>query len=277
MKSKKLIAFLCTSILTYASISSASACTMIYVGKGASDDGSSYVARSEDLSKGKNKIFQVHQAETHAIGDMYKGTTKFTMPYPEKTYRYTMVRDDEAKESFAEAGFNENGVAVTATVSTGAKSEVKTADPFIDTGITEEDLGTVLLSQSTSAKNAIEILAGILDKYGAGEGNSLIVSDQKEAWFMEIVSGHQYAAIVLPEDKVAVIPNMMMLGDISTYSPEKIIKSANLEKLAVDNKFAVYDDTLNTKFNVAKSYGRAYSSGSTYRVWGGANLLNPNY
>ncbi|MEG1637998.1 MAG: C69 family dipeptidase, partial [Erysipelotrichaceae bacterium] len=87
----------------------------------------------------------------------------FTMPYPEKTYRYTMVRDDEAKESFAEAGFNENGVAVTATVSTGAKSEVKTADPFIDTGITEEDLGTVLLSQSTSAKNAIEILAGILD------------------------------------------------------------------------------------------------------------------
>ncbi|MEF9961496.1 MAG: C69 family dipeptidase [Erysipelotrichaceae bacterium] len=285
MKCKKLTAVLFTSILSFASISTASACTMVYVGKDASEDGSSYVARSEDLNEGKNKIFAVHQGETHAAGEMYQGITKFTMPYPEKTFRYTMVRDDDPTECFAEAGFNENGVAVTATVSTKAKASIvgdkKTnvigIDPFEKAGITEDDMGSILLSQATSAKHAMELLASIIDQYGAGEGNSLIVSDQKEAWFMEIVSGHQYVAIVLPENKVAVVSNMMMLGDISVYPADKIIKSKDLEKLAVDNNFAVYEDAEKTQFNLAKSYRKELIEKNTYRIWGGANLLNPAY
>lgn len=281
MNLKRIAAVLFTSMFAYGSISSVSACTMIYVGSDVSDDGSSIVARSEDSAKNHNKMFKVHPAEDHAAGAMFTDMTGFTMPLPSHTYRYTLVQDDYTDdgtpdaEGFSEAGYNENGVSLTATVSTSYNASIKAQDKLVGgTGITEESMTAVVLSQATSARNAIEILANVVDTYGAGECNTVMASDQNEVWYMEIVSGHQYAAIKMPTNKVAVIPNMMMLGEIASYPATDVIKSAKLEQTAIDAGTAKYDDQ--NRFLVAKSYMSGYSSGNTYRVWGGKNLLAPS-
>ncbi len=281
MNLKRIAAVLFTSMFAYGSISSVSACTMIYVGSDVSDDGSSIVARSEDSSKYHNKMFKVHPAEDHAAGAMFTDMTGFTMPLPSHTYRYTLVQDDYTDagtpeaEGFSAAGYNENGVSLTATVSTRYNNSIKGQDPLVaDTGITEESMTGVLLSQATSARQGVELMASILDKYGAGECNIIMFSDQNEVWYMEILSGHQYAAVKMPTDKVAVIPNMMMLGEIASYPAGDVIKSANLEKTATDAGTAKYDDQ--NRFLVARSYTSGYTSSNTYRVWGGKNLLAPS-
>lgn len=281
MNLKRIAAVLLTSMFAYGSISSVSACTMVYVGSDVSDDGSSIIARSEDSAKNHNKMFKVHPAEDHAAGAMFTDMTGFTMPLPSHTYRYTLVQDDYTDdgtpdaEGFSAAGYNENGVSLTATVSTSYHSKIKALDPLVrGTGITEESMTGVLLSQATSARQGVELMAHIVETYGAGECNTIMFSDQNEAWYMEIVSGHQYAAIKMPTDKVAVIPNMMMLGEIASYPAGDVIKSAKLEQTAVDAGTAQYD--AQGHFLVAKSYMSGYSAGNTYRVWGGKNLLAPS-
>ena len=155
---------------------SASACCGLYVGSQESVNGSTYVGRSEDIGKLYDKVFEVRPAADHAQGEMYEDTYGFSMPYPAHTYRYTVLRDsieqgesvvDEngnlAREAYGEVGMNENGVAVSATVSTSYNENAKAADPLVDTGICEISLTSVILMSAESARDGVEKLAAIME------------------------------------------------------------------------------------------------------------------
>lgn len=94
-------------------------CMGVYVGKEVSENGSSYIGRSEDIRVGHTKIFTVHPAEDHEPGAIFEDAYGFSMPYPEHTYQYTLAKDSplfgEGEEPYAEVGINENEVAMTAT------------------------------------------------------------------------------------------------------------------------------------------------------------------
>lgn len=274
MRFKKLMSAvaIATALMVGGSVT-ASACTGLYVGKDVSTTGNAYVGRSEDIGKRYNKIFTVHPAEDHEPGSMYPTLQGFTMPYPAHTYRYTMAKDSPLmensppndEETFAEVGMNENGVAVSATVTINANTAARSADPYVrkvqestgSAGISEISMGTVLLSQATSARHAVEILAGIIDTYGAYESNSLLFSDSNETWYFENLAGHQYAAIKMPDDKVAVMPNMSLLGVIDVTDKENVVVSPNLVSLAEENGFLSTD--ADGKINVANTYGNGLS------------------
>lgn len=286
---KQLGAALLTVTIAASSCIGASACCGLYVGSEKSANGSTYVGRSEDIGKLYDKVFDVHQAADHAEGEMYEDTYGFTMPFPAHTYRYTVMRDsynagetmqDEngsyIGEAYGEVGVNENGVAVSATVSTYLPS--CETDPLLDTGICEISLNSVILMQATSARDGVEKLAAIIDEYGAGEYNSLTISDANEVWDFEILSGHQYAAYRMPADKVSVNPNRLIMREINVADTENVIASENLIKLAQDNGFLVSsqldsEDEV-TKIDVAKSYGKDIGKFDS-RYWQGVNYLNP--
>jgi len=262
-------------------VNSALACTGFYVGADETDDGYTYYGRSEDYSCDYPKVFEVREAADHAAGEMYEDVYGFSCPYPAHTLRFTAVRDSLEQEeggdagiSYAAAGQNEAGVAMTATVSTYENDMVDTYDPLVDTGICEISMVTLVLQEATSAKNGIEILANIVDTYGAGECNIIFISDATETWYMEIVSGHQYAAMKLPSNKCAIVPNMMMMGQISTNSAD-MITSAELVSLPAENGFLVNEGEEDQySINVAKTYSCGYGDHSTFRYWQGLYFLN---
>lgn len=132
-------------------------------------------------------------------------------------------------------------------------------------------IAEVVLTQCKTAKEGVELLASIIDKQGAGEGNIILLADQKEAWYMEILSGHQYAAIKMPTDKVAVVPNFFMLGKIDVNDKDVIV-SKNLVSLPKEHDFLVEEDGM---INVEQTYGEPHAEHSTYRAWGGQTYLNP--
>lgn len=279
---KKLLYVTLALVLALSSISSAFACTGLYVGSEVSANGSTYMGRSEDMGDLYGKVFGVEPAKDWEEGAMYTDAYGFSMPYPSHTYAYTYVRDSvnygetvttpEGVPSiaYAEIGQNEKGVSVTATVSTGNNAAAKAADPLVSTGICEISVTSILLGSAATAKEAVDLLADVIDTYGAGECNSLMISDSSETWYFEIVSGHQYAAIKMPADKVSAQPNIMLLGVIDVTDTENVVVSENLVKLAEDNGFLVTDE--NGNINVSKTYGGVSSVSSRY--WQGVNYVN---
>ena len=122
IKKKKIEALVLAGTMAMGSSMQAFACMGVYVGKEVSENGSSYIGRSEDIGVGHTKIFTVHPAEDHEPGAIFEDAYGFSMPYPEHTYQYTLAKDSplfgEGEEPYAEVGINENEVAMTATVST---------------------------------------------------------------------------------------------------------------------------------------------------------------
>ena len=219
----------------------ASACTGVYVGKDVSEDGSVIIARTEDIQSANSKRFIVHPAEDHDEGEAYTDAFKLSVPYPEHTFRYTATPASGKRgigdTPYGAAGFNELGVAATSTITAYPNSKAIAADPYTETGLHELSANDLILSRATSARHGIEIIAQIIDEYGSGEGNIIMTADETEAWYMEIYTGHQYAAIKLPDDMAAVIPNAYMLGEIDIESKDVIV-SENLVKLAKDKNFS---------------------------------------
>lgn len=289
-KFKKAIPLIMALLLVLGSFSSAFACTGVYVGSAVTENGSSYMGRSEDIGDRYGKVFGVAESKTITDETVFEDTYGFSMKYsdldfdyPEKTYTYTYVRDsykygetmqdadgNYVGEAYAEAGQNEKGVSMTATVSTKYNNKAKAADPLKGTGICEISMTSIMLGGAATAKEAVEILAEIIDKYGAGECNSIMISDAKETWYFEIVSGHQYAAVKLPADKVSVQPNIMLLGVIDVNDTENVIASEKLISMPQEEGFLVTDES--GKIDVLKTYGTA--TGSNKRYWQGLFYFN---
>lgn len=283
---KKIVSLSLALLLAMSSITSAWACTGIYVGSESSANGSTYMGRSEDIGNLYGKQFGVAPAQDWPEGAVYKDTYGFQMPYPAHTYAYTYVKDapeygetmtDESGnpvgEAYGEAGQNEMGVSISATVSTYYNQDAKAADPLTDNGICEISLLSVLLGGASTAKEAVDLLASILDEYGSGECNSLMIADSQETWYFEIVSGHQYAAIKLPADKVSVQPNITLLGVIDVEDTANVVASPALVTLAKDNGFLETDE--NGCIDVAKTYAAEDSGKGQYsRYWQGLFYVN---
>lgn len=252
----------------------AHACTGVYVGKDVSADGSVIIARTEDIASANSKRFIVHPAQDHAEGECYTDAYGMSVPYPEHTYRYSATPASEhrgiGKTPYGAAGFNELGVAATSTITAYPNEKAISADPFVKNGLHELSANDIILSRATSARHGIEIVAEIVDKYGSGEGNIIMTADENEAWYMEIYTGHQYAAIKLPTDMAAVIPNAYMLGEIDVDSPDVIV-SENLVNLAKANRFLV---ETNGKINLRKTYSEKEKDSNAIRIWGGQRLLH---
>ncbi len=283
---KKILPVFLALLLVITNATNVFACTSIYVGDELSENGSTYIGRSEDVDDVYGKVYSVAPSRTIKDGELYEDAYGFVMDYkaidfdyPTTTYRFTFVRDSYLYEEgqvdengkyygqpYGAAGQNEKGLAMTATVSTKYNNDAKAADPLLDTGLCELSLVSVILAGAANAREAVELLAAIVDKYGAGECNQILFSDPNETWVFDIVAGHQYAAVKLPKDKVGVNPNIMILGVIDVTDTENVVASENLVKLAKDNGFLETDE--NGNIHVAKTYAlENQGTGQRTRYW----------
>lgn len=271
MKLKILLSALVLSLSTAAG---AYACTGFYVGKDVSADGSVMIARTEDMTSSNSKRFIIHPAKDHAEGTYYTDAHGLKVKNPAHTYRYSALPGSASRHigeaPFGAAGFNELGVAATSTITAYPNEKVLSLDPFTENGLYELSANDLILSRASTAREGIKIIAAIVDEHGSGEGNIIMVADKNEAWYMEILSGHQYAAIKLPNDMAAVIPNAYMLGEFDITS-EDVIYSKDLVNLPKTNGFL---KQTNGKINIRETYSEPKKDSNTIRIWGGLRKLH---
>ena len=263
--SKKLLISLLTVILTLAvTIVAASACTMVYVGSDLTQDGSTYMARSEDYSNSYNKVAYVSPAGNYKQGEVYNGCYGFTHTFSHDTYAYTATSDDNfvgpgnetgkcpncgsthKHTPMEECGCNEKGVSVSAMVTLSANSAVKIADKMVSGGMCESDMTTILLSEAATAKEGVDLLISIYDTVGAEERSGVLIGDQKEVWYVENYTGHQYIAVKLSSGMIAISPNMGAIGLVDLDDTDNVIASEGIISVAKAANSYVGDEEANT-------------------------------
>ena len=259
---------------------SALACTGVYVGKDVSDQGTYIIARSEDQSQSDyNKMFMVQPRVDNVPGRTILDTaTGFEIPLPDTTYQYTYVPDYTRGEDGMYPGSctNEFGVSITATVSTSTCDAWREADPFVEPGLREAILAAAVAAVATSARDAVDVLLEYVDTYGSEEGNTVMITDQSEAWIVEIYGGHHYCAMKMPDDKVAVYGNQNMIGlvDPNATPEDGYIYSDGLFELIDQLGLAVKEGEL---YHLAKSVtNNTRTDNSNMRNWGGMTILAPS-
>ena len=266
-------------------IQAVQACCGFIIGRQLTKDGTTLFGRTEDYpyypNGGKhNKNYVVVDAKTYNEGDQIEDESNgFTYPHAANEMKYTATYDsargDGSNGAFGEHGFNEAGVSMTATVTAIPNKKVLTTDPLKADGLPESAMLDVILPRVKTAREGVELLAKVIEEKGSAEGNVVVFADQNETWYMEILSGHQYVAVKVPEDKYAVFANTYYLGHVDLNDTENVIASKDVEKVAKES--GNYKTDKDGNFHIAKSYGpEKYAEGDRSRTYAGITLLDPD-
>lgn len=274
---------------------SASACTTIFLGGNLTADGAPIVARSEDYTNSRAKMFYISPAGEYKEGQLYIGCREygaFEWTWTHDSYRFVAFKADNEFDglcpecgepghpSYTESGTNEKGVTVSATESISGNKKVNKIDPLrqdkIDgkVGIEESDIPTVILSEAASAREGVDLLLRIYDEYGSYYGSGLFIADQNEIWYIENTTGTQYIALKLHDDLVFLEPNMAIIGRVDLDDPNIIASERLIEVAKLAGTF-IGDEKENI-IDFRGSYGSIKPS-SKDRLSNGLNFVNKNY
>ncbi|OUP09151.1 C69 family dipeptidase [Collinsella sp. An2] len=216
------------------------ACTTILIGKNASYDGSTIIARNEDSPNGQFEPKRMHVVSREEQPRVYTSVeSHLTIELPEEPMRYTSVPDALPGHGvWAAAGFNERNVAMTATETITSNERVLGADPLVvytpargtegedgyvpevPGGIGEEDMVTLVLPYMTSARDGVRRLGALLERYGTYEMNGIAFSDVDEIWWLETVGGHHWIAKRVPDDAYVTMPNQLGIDSFDLADAE---------------------------------------------------------
>ncbi len=265
------------------------ACTTILVGKNAGNDGSTMIARNDDGHFDVKKLVVVEPKDqvkkyTSKIG-------KLTIEdLPENPLRYTMIPNvDTSSGVWPASGVNAYGVGMTATETITSNPRVKGADPYVvpheengkqmPGGLGEEDLVLLVLPYIRSAREGVERLGALLEKYGTYEPNGIAFNDPDEIWWLETIGGHHWIARRVPDDAYVMMPNQFGLDNFDfedAYGAKKEnMCSPDLREFVEKNHLALDQGK---KFNPRLAFGSKADSDHVYntpRAWYMMRYFNP--
>lgn len=209
-------------------------CTTLLVGKKASIDGSTMIARNEDSGSGSEPQKFVVITPERQGNEFYAVLSDCRISLPAKSLRYTSTPEaDESQGVWAASGINEENIAMTATETITTNSRVLAIDPYVEDGIGEADFVSIVLPYIHSAKEGVLRLGELLETYGTYEANGIAFSDAEEIWYMETIGGHHWAAVRIPDDAYVVAPNRLNI-DHFDFASEMTLCSQDLEQLIED-------------------------------------------
>ncbi|NEG89155.1 C69 family dipeptidase [Bifidobacterium aerophilum] len=234
-------------------------CTTILVGKSASYDGSTIIARDDDSGSGRYDPKRFVAVAPSDQPRHYRSVLSHVeIDLPDDPCRYSIVPNVLPNRGvLAEAGANEHNVAMSATETISVNERVAAADPFVELvpavgepgkdgyepeqpgGIGEEDIITLVLPYVKTAREGVLRLGELLETYGTYESNGVIISDVDEIWYVETIGGHHWIARRVPDDCYATIPNQLGIDDfdLSDAFGEQLeyLCSADLREFIADH------------------------------------------
>lgn len=258
-------------------------CTTLLVGKNASYDGSTMIARNEDSVAGsfdEKKLIVVHPEEQPVH---YQSIlSKVQIELPENPMRYTAMPSAHGKNGiWAAAGVNEANVSMTATETITSNPRVLGADPLVENGIGEEDIVTITLPYIHSAKEGVIRLGYLHETYGTYEMNGIAFSDVNEIWWFETIGGHHWMARRVPDDCYVVMPNQLGIDsfdfDDAYGKQENYMCCPDLKEFVEKNHLDLNPDG---PFDPRLAFGSHSDSDHIYntpRAWIMLRCLNPSF
>ena len=233
-------------------------CTTILVGKKASYNGATIIARNDDSGAGHftpKKYVVIHPEEQPTIYQSVLSHVKIELP--EHPMRYTaMPNAVDGEGVWAACGVNEAKVAMTAT-------ETITSNPYIH-----------------SAREGVIRLGSLLEQYGTYEMNGIAFQDKDEIWWLETIGGHHWMAGRVPDDVYVVMPNQLGLDTFdledALTTQKDYMCSKDLQEFIEENHLNL---SLDGSLNPRDAFGSHDDSDHVYntpRAWFMERYLNPH-
>lgn len=210
-------------------------CTNFLITKGASADGSVIIS---------------YAADSHVLyGELYYWPAR-TWPddamlsiYEWDTGKY-LGEIKQAKQTYTVVGnINEFQVAIGETTFGGRKELAKQPGAIMDYG----SLMYIALQRSKTAREAIAVIAQLMDEYGYySTGESFSIADKNEVWIMEIIGkgeGHKgavWVALLIPDGYVSAHANHARIRTFPLANGKTSITSKELHKIHDKKVTCVY-------------------------------------
>jgi len=147
------------------------ACTTVLVGKKANIAGSTIIARNCDAEVCNVPVKFVVVPAKSEKQTFHSYVTGLDIPLPENALRYQMAPfvDYKIHGQFGECGINSENVAMSATESLYGNPQVLGLDPLVSNGIGEDALLSIVLPFIHSARDGVQYLGKLIEKYGSHE------------------------------------------------------------------------------------------------------------
>lgn len=262
---KKLFLIILTVLLSYGK---ADSCTNLLITPGASADGSAMVSYSADSHTRYGTL--VHfPAATYPKGTMVKiyewGKDRYLGEIPQVEKTYAVI-----------GNMNEHQLIIGESTWGGVESQFDPAG-ILDYG----SLIYLALQRAKTAREAIEVITTLADKYGyASTGESISIADTKEVWILEMIGrapkmvngtntnkGLVWVAVRLPDGTISAHANQARITTFPLNDPENCLYSKDVISHAREQGLYKGSDK---DFSFADTYGPADAStirGCDARVW----------
>ncbi len=238
------------------------ACTNVIVTKGASGNNSNMIAYTCDGEF--HPHLRTTPAQDHEPGDSltiynYRGKELGSIAQVSHTYKVLGYHN-----------MNEFQVAMGETTFTG-REELQDTKAFLHYWT----LMNIALQRSKTAREAIEVMTGLVAEYGySSTGESFSIADKNEAWLMEMIgmgpgnTGAVWVAIKIPDGTICAHANRSRIGEFSMDDPENCIYSSNVISFAEEKGY--YNPESDGPFRFNDVYDPATPASLRYcesRVW----------
>ena len=290
---KKLISALALALALVMMMSSALACTCYGIGKDVMVDGSTVITHTCDSTSDDFRLWIIPEMEggegvmrdivlnANTWGDWsdYPNTKNYgsgiivgEMPQPENTYQYLHTNYSV---------INENGVAMgesTCSIDRSTEYGQKVYELLIknSTGIIDcYQAQHVALERATTAREAVQIIADMVEEYGwYGYAENINICDGNETWIMEVYGQDLWCAFRVPDNAFFVCANRARINQIDFNDPENYMWAENLVSFAEEN--GLYNAETDGDFAPAKTYAPNNKPYSTRREWRALSLVAPS-
>ena len=252
-----------------------SECTTIIIGQEQTADGSMIVARSEDWDAMEAKNYEIFEATDNGPREFVAKDSPFRCELPEKALGYSALSPYNLHGHWGSAGFNTAGVGMSATESIFSSDEILKHDPLVENGVAENSVFNITLPYVHTAREGVERLGMLIEKYGIAEGFGIGFVDSKEIWYLETACGHRWLACRMPKDQYFVTGNQSRFRTYDPNDKENYLASADLIEFA--EKHGLYNPAQGA-FDFHEAYARDIKLDTTYnypRVWGLQQFFSP--
>ena len=252
-----------------------SECTTIIIGQEQTADGSMIVARSEDWDAMEAKNYEIFEGTDNGPREFVAKDSPFRCELPEKALGYSALSPYNLHGHWGSAGFNTAGVGMSATESIFSSDEILKHDPLVENGVAENSVFNITLPYVRTAREGVERLGMLIEKYGIAEGFGIGFVDSKEIWYLETACGHRWLACRMPKDQYFVTGNQSRFRTYDPNDKENYLASADLIEFA--EKHGLYNPAQGS-FDFHEAYARDIKLDTTYnypRVWGLQQFFSP--
>ena len=253
-----------------------SECTTIIIGKEQTADGSMIVSRSEDWDAMEAKNYEIFEDTDNGPREFIAKDSPFRCELPKKALGYSALSPYSLHGHWGSAGFNTAGVGMSATESIFSSDEVLKYDPLVENGVAENSVFNITLPYVRTAREGVERLGMLIEKYGIAEGFGIGFVDSKEIWYLETACGHRWLACRMPKDQYFVTGNQSRFRTYDPKDKENYLASADLIEFA--EKHGLYNPAQGA-FDFHEAYARDVELDTTYnypRVWGLQQFFSPS-